>query len=147
MPKHGGHIAAAPVKFEGYLALRLRSVRRNRREDRAGFGGVRGDLRLQLVETGEFLFAPDEIDERDAQVASVEIDVDVEEVGLEPRHEAADRRTQPDIGDPANRAAGERVVRTSARDTYRIDPEGRVQIRSEERRVGKECRSRWSPYH
>src|SRR3989338_9174319 len=30
-----------------------------------------------------------------------------------------------------------------------IDPEGRVilVIRSEERRVGKECRSRWSPYH
>src|SRR2546430_16267666 len=25
------------------------------------------------------------------------------------------------------------------------EPEGR--IRSEERRVGKECRSRWSPYH
>src|SRR2546429_7490360 len=24
---------------------------------------------------------------------------------------------------------------------------GRVTIRSEERRVGKECRSRWSPYH
>ena len=23
----------------------------------------------------------------------------------------------------------------------------RVKIRSEERRVGKECRSRWSPYH
>ena len=23
----------------------------------------------------------------------------------------------------------------------------RQQIRSEERRVGKECRSRWSPYH
>ena len=23
----------------------------------------------------------------------------------------------------------------------------RVAIRSEERRVGKECRSRWSPYH
>ena len=22
-----------------------------------------------------------------------------------------------------------------------------VQVRSEERRVGKECRSRWSPYH
>ena len=22
-----------------------------------------------------------------------------------------------------------------------------MQIRSEERRVGKECRSRWSPYH
>ena len=24
---------------------------------------------------------------------------------------------------------------------------GDVQLRSEERRVGKECRSRWSPYH
>src|SRR3712207_6321001 len=31
------------------------------------------------------------------------------------------------------------------------DPEGawaeKVAVRSEERRVGKECRSRWSPYH
>ena len=25
--------------------------------------------------------------------------------------------------------------------------QARVQLRSEERRVGKECRSRWSPYH
>ena len=25
--------------------------------------------------------------------------------------------------------------------------EERVRLRSEERRVGKECRSRWSPYH
>ena len=24
---------------------------------------------------------------------------------------------------------------------------GQIMIRSEERRVGKECRSRWSPYH
>ena len=24
---------------------------------------------------------------------------------------------------------------------------GLAQLRSEERRVGKECRSRWSPYH
>ena len=27
-----------------------------------------------------------------------------------------------------------------------LDPVGRL-VRSEERRVGKECRSRWSPYH
>ena len=27
------------------------------------------------------------------------------------------------------------------------DFEGALQQRSEERRVGKECRSRWSPYH
>ena len=25
--------------------------------------------------------------------------------------------------------------------------DSRAQLRSEERRVGKECRSRWSPYH
>ena len=28
-----------------------------------------------------------------------------------------------------------------------IPPQGYPQARSEERRVGKECRSRWSPYH
>ena len=26
-------------------------------------------------------------------------------------------------------------------------PKGYMRMRSEERRVGKECRSRWSPYH
>ena len=32
--------------------------------------------------------------------------------------------------------------------TYTIEPLGwDASIRSEERRVGKECRSRWSPYH
>src|ERR1041385_2796172 len=29
----------------------------------------------------------------------------------------------------------------------RLDAQKRVFVRSEERRVGKECRSRWSPYH
>src|SRR5256885_16972816 len=28
-----------------------------------------------------------------------------------------------------------------------IEPEDLIKFRSEERRVGKECRSRWSPYH
>src|SRR2546427_10317670 len=28
-----------------------------------------------------------------------------------------------------------------------VSPRGRRELRSEERRVGKECRSRWSPYH
>ena len=32
--------------------------------------------------------------------------------------------------------------------SYQITDLGKVQsYRSEERRVGKECRSRWSPYH
>ena len=31
--------------------------------------------------------------------------------------------------------------------TLLVFPAGALTIRSEERRVGKECRSRWSPYH
>ena len=30
---------------------------------------------------------------------------------------------------------------------HRLGLSGRAKARSEERRVGKECRSRWSPYH
>ena len=33
------------------------------------------------------------------------------------------------------------------KDPYRSLPEAGMYYRSEERRVGKECRSRWSPYH
>ena len=40
-----------------------------------------------------------------------------------------------DLGPRAGRHGGEVVVA------------GRLRERSEERRVGKECRSRWSPYH
>ena len=38
---------------------------------------------------------------------------------------------------------------TSIKFSVKIDDRGRIFIpaRSEERRVGKECRSRWSPYH
>src|SRR2546430_7514451 len=44
------------------------------------------------------------------------------------------------IGCSNGRCAAERIVGISAvRDA--------VGLRSEERRVGKECRSRWSPYH
>ena len=32
-------------------------------------------------------------------------------------------------------------------DTLRAHMEKALHLRSEERRVGKECRSRWSPYH
>ena len=42
-----------------------------------------------------------------------------------------------------NRLVAAGIVRLQDdRRTYRLDAE-----RSEERRVGKECRSRWSPYH
>ena len=35
----------------------------------------------------------------------------------------------------------------NAGDTGSSPGPGRSHMRSEERRVGKECRSRWSPYH
>ena len=31
--------------------------------------------------------------------------------------------------------------------SFQVNPEETIKNRSEERRVGKECRSRWSPYH
>ena len=36
---------------------------------------------------------------------------------------------------------------TTAMDWMEQEQERGITIRSEERRVGKECRSRWSPYH
>ena len=40
-----------------------------------------------------------------------------------------------------------RVVLIADRRTWEIAGRHAETIRSEERRVGKECRSRWSPYH
>src|SRR5260370_7894358 len=97
-------------------------------KDGAGAGGILGDLRLQRLDTGKFLLRSDEIDEGDPQMASVEIDLGVEEVRLEPRHEAADRRAQTDIGDAVDRAAGERVVGAVAGNPHGIDAESRMQI-------------------
>ena len=41
------------------------------------------------------------------------------------------------------------VIIRLKRGLYVVNPEhsGKTLSRSEERRVGKECRSRWSPYH
>ena len=48
-------------------------------------------------------------------------------------------------------AAGQRVLGlgypTPYLGLFREDSERCIAFRSEERRVGKECRSRWSPYH
>ena len=38
-------------------------------------------------------------------------------------------------------------IKLSVFDEVVADPPSQVVERSEERRVGKECRSRWSPYH
>ena len=52
----------------------------------------------------------------------------------------------------AQRIKGSDTVLPVSQETAEIfmkdDPDRRVTVtRSEERRVGKECRSRWSPYH
>src|SRR2546426_4708438 len=43
--------------------------------------------------------------------------------------------------------AGEIDLEAGAPSNLGIDRDVAVALRSEERRVGKECRSRWSPYH
>src|ERR1035441_9076850 len=65
------------------------------------------------------------------------------------------RNVQPTVGVPRIVAAqnGGRAVRSgmgrtwpAGRDAYLPSSGFVIPIRSEERRVGKECRSRWSPY-
>src|SRR5260370_38529404 len=41
----------------------------------------------------------------------------------------------------------EELAQTLTREEGKTIAESRGELRSEERRVGKECRSRWSPYH
>ena len=43
--------------------------------------------------------------------------------------------------------AAEFLVRSGIGNLTIVDGDTVDQLRSEERRVGKECRSRWSPYH
>src|ERR1035438_291719 len=58
-------------------------------------------------------------------------------------------RNAPSARTPRSAAAARRKRPTTAllRDGLAIGRQLRADQRSEERRVGKECRSRWSPYH
>ena len=57
------------------------------------------------------------------------------------------------LGCPKNLVDSERIMTKLRSDGYDMSPDYAgadvvlVNTRSEERRVGKECRSRWSPYH
>ena len=59
------------------------------------------------------------------------------------------------FGTPLQGETVEQLDRIGERDRLRAEQGlvsikgegGRISYRSEERRVGKECRSRWSPYH
>src|SRR2546430_16902520 len=71
----------------------------------------------------------------------------------EPAREG-ERVAYPDRLDEVQRLPHEAGLRRDARVVERVlatDPDrptgGEPEPRSEERRVGKECRSRWSPYH
>ena len=46
-----------------------------------------------------------------------------------------------------NEAIAEAAIRAGCRHYFGYPITPQTEIRSEERRVGKECRSRWSPYH
>src|SRR5581483_5987077 len=110
---------------------RIASGRLQVRQQPPGGRRVGGNLGLQLVEAGEFALGADEVVERDAQVAAVEVAVDVEKMRLEPRAVAADGGPEPDIGDAVDGAAVERVVRPVAADPHGIDPEGGAQVFAE----------------
>jgi len=58
------------------------------------------------------------------------------------KDQAADRRDPTCDEAPARARGRRRTTRKSKTDGRGHEPD-----RSEERRVGKECRSRWSPYH
>ena len=58
-------------------------------------------------------------------------------------HEAAHAYSSYKLGDPTPKYQGRLTLNPLAH----FDVAGLIALRSEERRVGKECRSRWSPYH
>src|SRR6266550_4092325 len=71
-------------------------------------------------------------------------------VGMVSTNEA---RSQPNagtrapIGESMPRPASRQVAKTTTQNASAATGTGPTAWRSEERRVGKECRSRWSPYH
>ena len=56
-------------------------------------------------------------------------------------------RTAEEVGIESIWTVEHVVIPVGYQSKYPYDPSGKIPGRSEERRVGKECRSRWSPYH
>src|SRR3712207_4537404 len=78
-----------------------------------------------------------EVDARDTKLGAEEITRDIPNVSEEVLADLDERgivRVGADVG-PGDVLVG------------KVTPKGETELRSEERRVGKECRSRWSPYH
>ena len=61
-----------------------------------------------------------------------------------------EKRALPILSFPAAKALGipvDEMARSAELQAKAVFHASRLPTRSEERRVGKECRSRWSPYH
>src|SRR3989449_6511204 len=56
-------------------------------------------------------------------------------------------RSHVAISDVARAQQGGAKLAPTPQEPRTLDKTRRLPMRSEERRVGKECRSRWSPYH
>src|SRR2546430_13191270 len=70
----------------------------------------------------------------------------IEERGLEDW--ASEQGRMPRLFEGADTIPGLTRPTHTFEDEMRLELGGRrIELRSEERRVGKECRSRWSPYH
>src|SRR5574337_1524655 len=110
---------------------------------------LRDEVRGLLAQDGVEIRLPDAVADvvpgRDAEAADLRVALRVVGVAAQPEVAVLDR--------PLGRRAD--VVQWAARREspevqYLVVDGGQVQLerrRSEERRVGKECRSRWSPYH
>src|SRR5256885_10778375 len=72
---------------------------------------------------------------------------DLDMASVEKKHGHMSQGLDADPYLAAVRRAVVREVETSGRSNQVRGGEGVSYTRSEERRVGKECRSRWSPYH
>src|SRR5256885_15530581 len=81
--------------------------------------------------------------DREIALAQYRIEIDLQKklqdiAAKNPTDAAAAQKLKEDATAAANQAKANVAERTRMQET---------QKRSEERRVGKECRSRWSPYH
>src|SRR2546422_9256033 len=119
---------AAPPDAHNLEPARIGAEQRVELRVRAGTEAAHQDVRYALaLKVGTVLRR------RGADAGAAAIRVHVE-------GDAGASRVQPDEGLVVRRQHG---VSGEALESRQQFPE----IRSEERRVGKECRSRWSPYH
>src|SRR3989449_9823514 len=96
------------------------------------FRSVAGDIELHHRDVHELL--DPFVEKRDEALRTGEDDVGIRRIGR----------------DVAAFAPADLIPVLSADDAIvviALNGDGGVVLRSEERRVGKECRSRWSPYH